>query len=190
MKIDIPKKWLADRIEQFGDDEDFPCGVMAISPDLYAKWRKFIIMASISGMGKSTYAEKLAKETNAEIICPDVLREEVTGDAGDISQDNYIWNKLVPTRIETAIKNHNRNIIFDATQLNPKARKPIIDYVKQFSNDSIFIECHYLEPNLELALKQNKMRTRQVPEWVIENQFKKWIVPDYKEGFSIIKKIN
>lgn len=210
MKFDIPKKWFADRIEQFGEDGDCAAGnpnfekelddleadaggILAISPDLYNKMIesqkniKIIVLSGISGSGKSTYAAKLSKEIDAEIVCPDTLRGRITGNESDMSKDGYIWNQLVPLELRKALVYHT-TVIFDSTACSVKSRKSIIKTIRDI-NKNYQIECHYFKPDLELAKKQNLLRERKVPIEVLESQAKRWQIPSIEEGFSEIRPI-
>lgn len=148
---------------------------------------RFIILSGIPCSGKSTYAAKLAKEIGAEIVCPDTLRKEVTGSESDMSRDGYIWGSLVEERIKLFALIREKSILFDATQINKRARKPILEIAKRLGN--IQIECHYFVPNKELAKQRNLLRTRQVPEKVIDSFTAKWECPSLEEGFHSITQI-
>jgi len=65
-----------------------------------------------------------------------------------------------------------------------KARKVIIDIAKKYNT---IISCHYFNPDVELAKKQNKSRDRQVPEHVIDSQAAKWVEPSLEEGFHFYR---
>lgn len=140
---------------------------------------RLIILCGISGSGKSTYAAKLAVLIGGTIVCPDSLRKEVRGDESDMKADGHIWNELVPLRLREALtKGH---AVFDATQLNPKARKPIIAIGKEMGAQ---IEAHFFPPDVVKAKEQNLMRLRQVPSEIIDKQSAKWKEPSLDEGFA------
>lgn len=152
------------------------------------KTLKFIVIAGIPGSGKSFYAKKLAQEIDAEIVCPDTLRKEVTGSESDMSRDGYIWGSLVEERIKLIVLIRDKSVIFDATQINRKARKSITYIAKQLKN--IDLECHYFEPDVKVAKFQNLKRDRKVPENIIDSFAAKWEAPSLDEGFSVLKKLN
>ncbi len=145
---------------------------------------KLIIIAAIPAMGKSTYANKLAQSNqNLVIVCPDTYRKNVTGNESDMSRDGFIWGQLIPEAFKLA-KLDGNDAVMDATNCTIKRRKEIIKMGKE-AGYSIF-ECHYFEPNVELAFKRNKSRERFVPESVILNFAQKWEIPTLYEGFSAI----
>ena len=145
-------------------------------------------MAGISGSGKSTHAATLAESLNGVIVCPDTIRGELSGgNESDQSFNTMIFTKLLPMRIATAFSASDV-VIYDATNVDEKARKTARSWVP--ANYSI--ELHYIHPDLERALAQNKNRTRQVPEEVIKSQFKRWINPETsanKDKYSKIVEI-
>jgi predicted kinase len=149
---------------------------------------RFIILSGLPGSGKSTYAAQLAQEIEAEIVCPDTLRKEVTGSESDMSRDGYIWGSLVEERIKLIVLIRDKSVIFDATQINRKARKSITYIAKQLKN--IDLECHYFEPDVKVAKFQNLKRDRKVPENIIDNFAMRWETPSLDEGFTVLKKLN
>jgi predicted kinase len=149
---------------------------------------RFIILSGLPGSGKSTYAAQLAQEIEAEIVCPDTLRKEVTGSESDMSRDGYIWGSLVEERIKLIVLIHGKSVIFDATQINQKSRKSITYIAKQLKN--IDLECHYFEPDVKVAKFQNLKRDRKVPENIIDNFAMRWETPSLDEGFTVLKKLN
>ena len=71
---------------------------------------KAFVMVGVPGSGKSTYAEKLAKEQNAVIISGDDIRDQL--EASGITDPCWseIWN-LVEDEVAEAAEN-GRNVIF------------------------------------------------------------------------------
>lgn len=180
MKIDIPKKWMADKIEE----EE----LLILNNLQMIGVKKIIILAAISLSGKTTYADKLRSEGDYYIVHPDNLRFRITGNESDMSKDGYIWNQLVPLEIAKGILS-KKDVLIDATNLTQVRRKFFIDIVRGRDKD-IPIECHYIEPNLQLSLERNKIRERKLPESVIIKQFNSWQEPKIEEGFSKVIKIN
>lgn len=152
--------------------------------------KDFIIISGIPGIGKSYYASSLAAKTGAYIISSDQLRKEVTGSEEDLSMDGFIWGTLMKERIQLAMLIWDKSVIFDATQVNRAARKPIVKIallmreMDKFSQ--VRISCHYFLPNVELAKRRNLERSRRVPENVIDNFARKWEAPSLEEGFDSI----
>ncbi len=138
------------------------------------------VLASISGMGKSTYAKTLG----CTIISSDAIREELLGDAADQSINGALFKEIIPERLEAALK--LGDTCLDATNYDRKSRKMPIWIARE---QGCRVECHYFKPNVEKAWAQNNMRDRVVPLFVIENQARKWVEPTMLEGFDEVKEI-
>lgn len=148
--------------------------------------KKLILMVGVPGAGKSTYVQKLKSENPSSlIISPDSIRGELTGDESDQSQ-NYKVFKIALARLDTAMRNGISTIIWDATCYNKKNRKEPISIAKQHGYT---VEACVKKVSLETALKQNKMRNRQVPDEVIERQLSGWQDPETSEGIDNIVNI-
>lgn len=148
---------------------------------------KFILTSAIPLMGKSTYAAKLVRtEKNATIVCPDTIRGQVCGDESDMSRDGFIWNKLIPERLSFEAAERN-TVIFDSTDKNEKSRRNIMKMALAAGYTEF--ECHFIRPNLQVALERNKTRERKLPVEVIERFTREWTEPSLGEGFARIVEI-
>ena len=144
--------------------------------------KKFIMMVGLPASGKSTIAKKYAEKENAIIISTDELREELLGD--EASQEN---NELVFKEAEKRIKenlNNNKNVIFDATNVNYRRRMDFLNRFNKFNPQKIAI---LVATPYEECLERNLKRERVVPEEVITNMYHNFYVPQYYEGFNEIK---
>jgi predicted kinase len=147
---------------------------------------KIINLSGISASGKSTYANRIAKETGAEIICADTIRGELAGgNESDQSNNYYIFSQLIPARIKSNIV-RGRDVILDVTAPDKKGRKLALDLGKELG---VEVECHYIAPDVERSKKWNQQRSRKVPDDVIDRQAAKWQTPVKEEGFSLVIKI-
>lgn len=142
-----------------------------------------IIMIGISGSGKSTKAEELAKIYDAKIYSSDKLREELYGDVNDQTHNNELFAEL-HKRMVSDLKD-NISVIYDATNLSLKNRRKFLRYME---DNKCFPEvCAYIMSTpYEKCMEQNKMRERQVPDYVLEKQIKSFEIPFYEEGFDEI----
>jgi predicted kinase len=138
-------------------------------------------------MGKSTYAAKLAQtEKNTVITCPDQIRGQLTGSESDMSRDGFIWGKLIPEQLKLNYLDGN-STCFDATNVSIKRRAEVMKLGKVAGYTEF--ECHFIKPNLNLALERNKTRERKLPEEVIERFVKTFVDPSLSEGFAKIVEI-
>lgn len=148
----------------------------------------FVIIAGPSGSGKSTYAQSLvATNPGLFILSPDNLRFELTGDMTNQSRNAFIFNTLLPIRINGC---HSRMLgcVLDATSTTRKARKLLIEYAKVAGYTRV--ECHVIKADEKTCQARNAARERQVPEFVISRQFTQWQEPELAEGFDEIVYVN
>ena len=91
---------------------------------------KFICAIGISGCGKTTFGNFLKEENhNLVIICPDDIREELTGDISDQSQNEKVWN-ICHSRIKFNLQNGN-DVYLSATNLSKDKLKYLFSLAKK-----------------------------------------------------------
>lgn len=142
----------------------------------------FIMMVGLPGSGKSTYAEKIAEESNAIICSSDMIRKELYGDVN--SQDK---NVVVFLTLHRRIKEHlsnGRNVIYDATNISSKRRRA---FLKELERIVCIKKCVIMSTPFEECLEKNKQRDRVIPEDVICKMYKNWNTPYWFEGWNEIK---
>lgn len=145
-----------------------------------------VVICGPSGSGKSTYAAQLALDPRFKIMSPDDLRYELTGDVSDQSRNAFIFNTLLPIRIN-GVHSSMRDIIIDATNVSRKSRRLIIGYLKTAGYKRI--ECHVIKVGVDECKRRNAGRARKVPESVIERQHAQWQDPEVSEGFDEVREI-
>ena len=139
------------------------------------------VMIGISGSGKSTYANGLKTSLNAELVETDAIRQELTGDAEDQSQNGRVF-EIARKRVND-ILSQEKNAIIDATSLSMKERKDWIDIGKKNNAE---IRAYLIDTPVSICKSQNNKRKRKVPEWVIDKQASKLYPPVKEEGFDTI----
>lgn len=148
----------------------------------------FIMLVGISGSGKTTAGEKIKEEVikngnKIELLSSDNLREELLGDVNDQSQNAVIFKEM-QKRTVNALQ-QNCSVIYDATNLNIKDRKNILQTIINLK-----INCYkiaYIVPTaFSLCVANNTNRERIVPYEVLKRQLHKFQVPLYQEGFNFI----
>lgn len=159
--------------------------------------RDFIIMVGLAGSGKSTLANKLkekyaniysesddfGRSNVVDIISSDAIRGELLGDENDQSKNDLVF-KEVHKRIRKSLKGHH-HVIVDATNINVKSRKSILECLSCLTNEErrqYRVVAYVVSTPIALCYKQNALRDRKVPEFVIEKQLKKFEIPFYEEG--------
>lgn len=133
--------------------------------------KTLVVTMGIPASGKTSYVRGWADQLidnghNPPIICPDDIREELTGDASDQTRNNEVF-EIAHKRLKEALLGREPVIFFDATNVKAFARENIMQVV----------DPHYHEVYTILAVTQaspgqakarNKNRDRQVPDHVID----------------------
>ena len=170
------------------------------------KEKDLIMMIGVSGSGKSTYLKNgilkdLPNLINVLeindiklediIVCPDNIREDVTGSISNMSKDRYVW-VLAEEFLNKRIKEYGYAIL-DATNVNGKYRRKFLKKFKNVKKTAIVFESN---PELsKFRINEdikNEVNRSNVPEFVIDKQHEnyKLSVLDNKEfdNFSDAKK--
>lgn len=138
-------------------------------------------MIGISGSGKSTYANGLKTSINAELVETDAIRQELTGDAEDQSQNGKVFD-IARKRVNDILA-QGKNAIIDATSLSIKDRK---DWIEIGRKNDANVRAYFIDTPVSVCKSQNNKRTRKVPEWVIDRQASKLYPPTREEGFDSV----
>lgn len=149
------------------------------------KQKNLWLMCGTSGAGKSTWIKNNMPE--ATVISRDKIRFTLLKDGDDYFAYEDTVLKIFYSEIQNAIENDKiQDIIIDATHLTPKARKNCLMNLKNL--DKVTLGAISIETDLATCLKQNAQRTGRalVPETVIKNMYKSYIIPTEKEGFENI----
>lgn len=139
------------------------------------------VMVGISGSGKSTYANGLKTSLNAQLIETDSIRQELTGNAEDQTQNGRVFD-VAKRRVDNALS-QEKNTIIDATSLSVKDRK---DWIEIGKANGAEVRAYFVDTPVDVAKRQNLKRTRKVPEFVIDRQASKLSCPTKAEGFDSV----
>lgn len=126
----------------------------------------FIILVGAPGAGKTTVADQLVEEFGFTKICPDDIREEVSGDCMDQSQNDKVFG-IVYSRIEEFLERGD-NVVYDATNCRSAYRYKIIEVCKSYATN---IVCLCATTTIGECLNRNNKRIQHVPEHVIERMY-------------------
>ena len=150
-----------------------------------------IFPIGIPGSGKSWWIHNTFKSVNFVIVHPDKIREEVTGNVSDVSQDDMVW-KLVKERVSEALE-QGKNVILDATNVNGSNRRKFIKELPP---------CKLKAKLFKITPKRAKKRIREdienginrshVPDPIVDRMYRSFkkessIKQLRKEGFEIIE---
>ena len=142
-----------------------------------------IVLAGISGSGKSTFAN-LLEQGGFERVCPDLTRKQLYGDESIQGNGKEVFEKAF-WELDLLGK-QNYDVVFDATNTTRKARKQVIEKGREYYD---FILCYYFAPDLTQSIANQKKRERQVPTDVVVRQVNQWQTPTIEEGFDYVCEI-
>lgn len=143
-------------------------------------------MVGISGVGKSTYVDKLVKNNqNMMVYSSDKLRSILGKDESDQTVTPQVFS-TIKFNLERDLKD-KKDVLIDATSLNPSERR---DYISIAKKHSAMIIAYVLERDKETLMRNQKSRKsqggREVPEFIIDKMLKKYVRPSKLEGFDEI----
>lgn len=145
----------------------------------------YIVMGvGIPGSGKSTALEVVAQHLEIARICPDDIREEMTGSAADQSVNAEAWAEAY--RRAGIILSLGKSAIIDGTHTEAWRRPQNVQQYREFG--AIAVVAAVFDTSLEIARQRNAGRSRVVPDFAIEKMhaaLQKEPV-SHKEGFDAI----
>lgn len=132
---------------------------------------KLIVPIGISGSGKSRLYSK--KYSDYVKVCPDDIRKELTGDISDQSKNRDVF-KTAYERVNDCVKK-DKNVFFDATNLNTEYRKFFVNMYKDKDNVEVIYLILPADVNVsnERIKKDldNKVDRSSVPYTVLLRQY-------------------
>ena len=158
--------------------------------------REFYLMVGLAGSGKPTIAketeyaihmsspkyDEYGRADKVVLISSDDIREEILGDVNDQTQNDKVFSHIHKL-IKQAVRDYN-HIIVDATNLTIKNRRALLNCLDD-KKDYHKI-AYIVNTPIEKCKENNSKRDRKVPEYVIDNQAKKFEIPFANEGFNSI----
>lgn len=125
---------------------------------------KIVLLSGIPASGKTTLAQKLV-DKGYVCLNADSIREELWGDAAEQKEKEKVF-AIFFQRLEKALT-RGWDIVIDNTNINRNHRHPIIERARNAGYTDIQI--WILDTPLEICLKRNLERARQVPEEIVIN---------------------
>ncbi len=144
-------------------------------------------LVGIPGSGKSTLAQYLLDVSPESLyICPDLIRQEIWGDAA-VQGDWQEIQAAIAKMFEIATL-ANRSVVYDATNIKSQWRRDLLERYQPSSGQWI---AWHVETPLSLCLQWNQERDRQVPDDIVYNYHDSLesAPPDVKEGFYAVFKV-
>ncbi|MGV9199939.1 MAG: AAA family ATPase, partial [Promethearchaeia archaeon] len=116
----------------------------------------FIMTIGIPGSGKSRWVEKNIPDEKFVIVCPDMIRKEVTGRISDVSQDKKVWS-IAKSRVIAALR-EGKNVVLDATNVNQKHRQK---FVKRLPPHQLYAKKFEVSPGTAKKRIQKDIETQK-----------------------------
>ncbi len=141
------------------------------------------VLSGVPGSGKTTFAKKLAAQTNSFLIEGDAIRAELFGDASIYGRWIEVWSKID----ELVEENVGRDLILDGTFETKDLRVEAISLLRSYGYENI--EVIVFNPSLATCLSRNWSRDRNVPDYIVKEKYERMQrdLPRIKEeGFSRI----
>lgn len=140
-----------------------------------------IFTIGLSGSGKSTWAHD---QENFYILDSDEIRQEINGNAEDQKNPDVIFRTMYKRGVRAL--EQGKSVIFCATNLLAKHRIQAIRTIRSHCPETTFT-CVLFATPITMCMEQNKQRTRQVPEYVIQRQARQFQCPTENEGWNNIQ---
>ena len=148
--------------------------------------QKLIVLVGISGAGKSTFADKyLSEHPDTKYLSSDKLRAAIGKDESDQTVTHIIF-PIIKRNTEEYLK-AGKNVMIDATSLNPRERKDYLDAARKYDVDAIAYV--FERTKEELMANQEKRKAgggRRVPDEILDRMIAKYVRPTTSEGFTEI----
>jgi len=147
---------------------------------------KFIMPVGIPGCGKTNYCKAYkAENPNSIHLSSDEIRMAITNNNPKYTKDetNFVF-KLMSDEALKALNNGN-DVLYDATNLTRKSRRMIIERLPKYCEVIAIV----FAPKIEECIERDSQRDglTKVGSDVIDKMVRRFQVPYYDEGFTIIK---
>lgn len=145
--------------------------------------KRFYVLVGIPGSGKSTYAKLFLPK--ALRISLDDLRLMLTGQTFVAKLEPLVaeLGRASAEAVAGYAAAQGYDVVFDATNVTPQRRKPLIDLARRFGLSPVGI---YVPVPLEIAQQRNRDRPEPVPPAIVASFFGRLIPPTLVEGFDEI----
>lgn len=127
--------------------------------------KKLVIMAGLSGSGKSTIAKK--RYPGLKIVDCDELKKQCKGyDPAHPELVHEESKRLEKLALSAAVCG-DQSFIYDTTATNTER---VVSLIKEAQAFGFTVEICYVKVSLQTALNRNANRARKVPEYIIREK--------------------
>jgi len=144
----------------------------------------FIMLIGLPASGKSTYARSKASD-NVIVLSSDEIREQLSNGEYNKKINRQVFSTM--NNLTIKYLNENKDVIYDATNLNNKDRKGILNRIK-LETHNIHSKAVFFDVDFDTCLKRNDVRTEnKVPYQYMLFYRNKIQKPTKDEGFDEIE---
>lgn len=140
---------------------------------------KMYLMCGCSGAGKTTFAKEFAKEHNLKYLGIDDFYALINGDECIHTNAFEVWIAFYQAIHDVEID--NIDVVVDTNAITRSHREQFIEWFPTFEHHLI-----YIDANIELRMRNNKSRRRQVPDDVMVKMTERLQSPWFDEKFESI----
>jgi predicted kinase len=145
------------------------------------------LLCGLPGSGKSTWAKKKAKETEALIINKDQIRTMLFGEYGYRPEVEDIVRKITHGSI-LAVKSSKRDVIIDECNITKEKRSEVMMYTETTPTVCVY----FTEKENNLKNRMHDRRGIPMEQWesIIMNMSESFEEPTIDEGFISIEEVS
>jgi predicted kinase len=140
---------------------------------------KVWIQCGLSGAGKTTWAT--SELPQAQMVCMDDLRAEITGNAHDQRANAKVFS-VARERFKQALR-EGREVVWSSTNLRRAQRSALLETARDYGAHTTLVVHHV---GVGQALTRNTQRSRRVPSKVILEQAHAFELPLEDEAHRVM----
>ena len=147
---------------------------------------KLVVLSGVPGSGKSYFSKSLRskKEGHVYIISSDALRDLVTGNQQNLSEDTLMW-KMFYELAKVYSADPKGIVVLDATNRSLYYRIDCVKELKGSFDEAVLV---LFDISKEVVKRQNLDREFPVPEAVIDEYFENFQLPQ-KEDYEFFNNV-
>jgi predicted kinase len=136
------------------------------------------MLCGLPASGKSTLAKELSKNENATVLSSDEIRKELLNDVNNQDHNVEVFEEM--NKRANKLIQQGRNVIYDATNINRKRRKHLINNVIKADENIVY----YMNEHVISCYFRDEKRERNVGNEVINKMYKNMQIPVKNEGWD------